>query len=204
MVIHPSAGRLGGTRGYTRSRLAAQSPLAGIAQPAHAETCSRRWVFPPSAAPFVPDSREKHPAAPPRDDIRFRGCPRLGGGARGTSPTPSSPSSPSSPWLRSGRHSEATRDKGGCKALGVGYGTGQHGSDGAAQGRGWLLSLPSSPSRTTLFREIISKVVSVPGPRCVFLPALPFTLGAGRAPPSPFARHYLSYLMEQHLLQDLQ
>lgn len=49
-----------------RSCLTAQTPPASIAQPVLAETCSERWVFPPAATLFVPESREKHLAAPPQ------------------------------------------------------------------------------------------------------------------------------------------
>lgn len=43
-------------------------------------------------------------------------------------------------WSR--RQGEATQDEGSYKALGISYGTGHASCKRAAQGRGWLLSLP--------------------------------------------------------------
>lgn len=60
-------------RGYVRPRLPVQLPPRRERTPALAETCRGRRVFPPAAAPFVPDSREKHLAAP-RGDIRLGGA----------------------------------------------------------------------------------------------------------------------------------
>lgn len=61
-------------RGYVRPRLPVQLPPRRERTLALAETCRGWRVFPPAAAPFVPDSREKHLAAP-RGDIRLGGCP---------------------------------------------------------------------------------------------------------------------------------
>lgn len=60
-------------RGYVRPRLPVQLPPRRERTLALAETCRGWRVFPPAAAPFVPDSREKHLAAP-RGDIRLGGA----------------------------------------------------------------------------------------------------------------------------------
>lgn len=88
-----------------RSCLAAQTPLASITQPGPAETCSQRRVFPPAAALFVPDSREKHLAAPPGMTSGSEGGPAhpgrgLGRGAGGCHPAPGTAGLPSTQWQR--------------------------------------------------------------------------------------------------------
>lgn len=202
------------------SCLTAQTPLTSLAQPGLAETCSERRVFPPAAAMFVPDSREKHLPTPPGDDIRLGGCRRqqargpvrplswLGAGAWGTSPGPQA-----LPDTRTIRTVAPERE---AKGRRVGQGQAQGWrcqlwhqvcqQQACSPGQG-PAALPSHlPSCTSLSREIISKVVSVSVPCCVFLPALPFTLRAAGHLLAPLLAiiFKVTHLTEHHLLQDRQ
>lgn len=122
-----------------RSCLAAQTPLASITQPGPAETCSQRWVFPPAAALFVPDSREKHLAAPPGVTSGGEGGPaHPGRRSRGMSPAPRYS------WAVAVRQWKSTWDRSNYNILGEHHRASHAGYAGSKHRPGQGLAAPSS------------------------------------------------------------
>lgn len=149
-----------------RSCLAAQTPLSSITQPGPAETCSQRRVFLPAAALFVPDSREKHLAAPPGVTSGSEDGPaHPGQRSRGCHPAPGTDSSASIHTVAA-RQRNSTWDRGSYSTPGV-----------HRTGRGWLLLLLSP----TLHKSLQSSNLQTPVSCCGIPPSPLFVL---RASPS--------------------